>query len=67
MNLQHGKKWFFSIIAIITLTASTGYLFASDSASNESAMVEFIELSDAEIDMILAVKAKMQAAKIQAK
>ncbi len=43
-----------------------GYLVVSDNFSAESEQVQFVNLTNADIDKILAVKAEMQAAKIQA-
>ena len=65
MNLHQYKNWFFSIFAVVMLTAGSGYLFTSDNYSMGSETVQFSRLTDADIDTILAVKAEMYAAKIQ--
>jgi hypothetical protein len=63
MNLHLYKNWFFSMFTIVTLTTAAGYGFTNDSYSMESGAVQFSKLTDADIDLILAVKAEMYAAK----
>jgi hypothetical protein len=66
MNPLHEKKWLINIFAVITLTVGSVYAayYAPQLADSEKA--PFLNLSNADIDNILAVKAKMQAARIQA-
>ena len=66
MNLLHEKKWLINSFAVITLTVGSVYAayYAPQLADSEKS--SFLNLSNADIDNILAVKAKMQAARIQA-
>ena len=66
MNLFHNKSWFFNLLVIVSLTVTTSYFVVNNNFSAESEPVQFVNLTDADIDMILAVKAEMQEAKIQA-
>jgi hypothetical protein len=66
MNFCQNKSRFLNLFAIVSLTVTMGYLVISDNFSAESEQVQFVNLTNADIDKILAVKAEMQAAKIQA-
>ncbi len=66
MNSCQDKSWFLNLFAIVSLTITMGYLVINNNFSAESESVQFINLTSADIDKILAVKAEMQAAKIQA-
>lgn len=66
MNLKQNKNSFLNLFAIVSLTVTTGYLAVTNNFTAESEPVQFINLTNADIDKILAVKAEMQAAKIQA-
>ena len=66
MNLLQEKKWLINVIAVITLTVGSVYAIYYAQQLNDSEKVTFLNLSNADIDNILAVKAKMQAARIQA-
>ena len=66
MNLFQNKNGLLNLFAIVSLTLVTSYLAIGDAFSAESKQVQFIHLTNADIDKILAVKAEMQAAKIQA-
>jgi len=63
MNLSHNTSWFVGIFAFVALF--TGSSMLSSDFSNQRSMNQFSDLTDSDIDMILAVKAEMQAAKIQ--
>ena len=65
MNLLQEKKWLFNILAVITLTVGSVYAAHYTPQPSDSEKVTFLNLSNADIDNILAVKAKMQAARIQ--
>ncbi len=66
MNLLQEKKWLINSFAVITLTVGSVYAayYAPQLADAEKS--PFLTLSNADIDNILAVKAEMQAARIQA-
>jgi len=66
MNLHHNKSWFFSIFATVALFAGGSFIVSGENYT-DAEMIQFSDLSDDEIDMILAVKAEMQAAKIKSK
>ena len=65
MHFPLCKNWLLSIFAVVTLFVGSGAYYSSQYAS-DSEMVRFTDLSDADIDMIIAVKAEMQLAKIEA-
>jgi len=65
MDLNRNKGWFFGIFAFVALFAGSSF-FIADAADNQSGIIQFSDLTDADIDAILAVKAEMQLAKIQA-
>ena len=65
MNLLLGKKWLFNILTVITLTVGSVYAVYYAPQLSDSEKVSFLNLSNADIDSILAVKSKMQAARIQ--
>jgi hypothetical protein len=64
MYLHQSRSWFFSIVAIVTLSVSGGYFYTSN-YSTGSQMIQFTDLSDSDIDMMLAVKAEMSEAKFR--
>jgi hypothetical protein len=63
MNLSHNTSWFIGIFVFVALF--TGSSMLTSDFSNQQAMNQFADLTDSDIDVILAVKAEMQAAKIQ--
>ncbi|GMR01351.1 MAG: hypothetical protein BMS9Abin19_0726 [Gammaproteobacteria bacterium] len=65
MNLYQNKGWFLGIFAFVALFTGSSMLI-TDSLSDQPVSIQFSNLTDSDIDMILAVKAEMQAAKIQA-
>ena len=67
MNLLQNKNPLLNLFAIVSFTVTTGYLVVGNNYSAAgSEPVQFINLTNADIEKILAVKAEMQAAKIQA-
>ncbi len=66
MSLMH-DKWAIGIFASLTLLASVA-VFTQGNAQSSIAidLVQFSKLSNADIDNIIAIKAKMQDARIQA-
>jgi len=67
MNIFQDKNGLFNLFAIVSLTIAMGYFVViSNNISAESEPVQFVNLTNADIDKILAVKAEMQEAKIQA-
>ncbi|HHJ36176.1 MAG TPA: hypothetical protein ENJ87_10470 [Gammaproteobacteria bacterium] len=64
MNLQNNMGWLFSVFAFVTLFAGGSFVFIGDNAS-QSEQVPFSMLSEADVDMILAVKEEMNVARIQ--
>jgi len=64
MNLNNNKSWFFSVCAFVMLFAGSSFLFIGDSVA-QGDRVPFSALSDADIEMILAVKEEMRDARDQ--
>lgn len=60
------KNQLLNLFAVVSLTVAMGYFVINNNYSAKSEQVQFFNLTNADIDKILAVKAKMQAAKIQA-
>ena len=66
MNFFNNKSWFFNLLAVASLTIMMSYFVVNKNFSAESEPVQFVNLTDADIDKILNIKAEMQEAKIQA-
>jgi len=64
MSLNQNKGWFLGIVAFVALFTGSSF-FIADAADSQSGMMQFSDLSDSDIDAILAVKAEMDLAKIQ--
>lgn len=64
MNLSQNTSWFLGIVAFVALFTGSSMLVNNDS-SDQQGMIPFSDLSNADIDRIIAVKAKMQVAEIQ--
>jgi len=64
MSLHNNKRWFFSIFAAVSLFAGGSFMVSGENFS-DAEMIQFSDLTASEIDMILAVKAEMQDARIQ--
>ena len=65
MGLNQNKGWFLGIVAFVALFTGSSF-FIADAADEQSGMMQFSDLSDSDIDAILAVKAEMQLARLQA-
>lgn len=63
MNLSQNTSWFIGIVAFVALF--TGSSILTSDLSDDQSMNQFSGLTDSDIDVILAIKAEMQAAKIQ--
>ena len=63
MNLSQNTSWFIGIVAFVALF--TGSSILTSDFSDRQGMNQFSGLTDSDIDMILAVKAEMQAEKKQ--
>ena len=57
-------SWFLSIFAFVALFTGGSFLFDND-RSAQTELIQFSDLSDADVDMILAVKARMYDSKNQ--
>jgi len=64
MNLFKNTGWFIGIVAFVALFTGSSMLFANNQGDQPDS-IQFSDLSDSDIDMILAIKAEMQAAKTQ--
>ena len=64
MNLLKHKNHFYTVLA--TLGLFIGSALFVNAYSNESEMIAFNDLTDADINVILAVKAEMEAARLKA-
>lgn len=62
MPLHNNITWLFSIVATVALFTG-GSMLLNNNYSIESEMIQFTDLSDADIEQILAVKAEMNIAK----
>jgi hypothetical protein len=66
MTILQEKKWLINIFAVVTLAVVSIFATYYTPQLTNSEKTPFLNLSNADIDNILAVKAKMQAARIQA-
>ncbi len=64
MNLFQNTGWFIGIFAFVALFTGSSMMIAGD-RGDQPGLIQFSDLTDSDIDMILAVKAEMHAAKIQ--
>ncbi len=64
MNLFKNTGWFIGIFAFVALFTGSSMLFANNQG-DQPGLVQFSDLTDSDIDLILAVKAEMRAAKTQ--
>ena len=62
MNISHNKSWFIGLSALVVLLVAVNYTSTINPAPVEAQAIQFSELSNAELDTILAVKAEMLAA-----
>ena len=63
MNLSQNTSWFIGIFAFVALFTVSSMLTID--MNDQPGMNQFSDLTDSDIDMILAVKAEMQEAKIE--
>ena len=64
MSLFQNNGWFLGIFAFVALFTGSTVLFSGE-LNDQPESIQFSKLSDADIQVILAVKAEMQAAKTQ--
>lgn len=64
MNLFQNTGWFLGIFAFVALFTGSSMLIANDLGDQPGA-IQFSDLTDSDVDMILSVKAEMRAANIQ--
>ena len=63
MNLSQNTSWFIGIFAFVALF--TGSSMLTSDMNDQPGMNQFSDLTDSDIDMILAVKAEMQEANLE--
>jgi len=61
MNISHNTSWFIGIFTFVALFTGTSML--TSNLGDQQGMVQFSDLTDSDIDTILAVKAEMQTQK----
>ncbi len=64
MNLFQNKAWFLGVFTFVALFTGSTVLFSGE-LNDQPSLIQFSDLTDSDIEMILAVKAEMQEAKIQ--
>ena len=65
MNHNQNTGWLLGVFTFVALFAGSSLFIAGEAGAQPEA-VQFSALTNADIDMIIAVKAEMQAAKVQA-
>ena len=65
MNLFQNQGWFLGIFTFVALFTGSTVLFSGE-LNDQPGMIQLSDLTDTDIEMILAVKAEMQEAKIKA-
>ena len=63
-SCNNNTSWFFSIFVFVALITGGSFLFDKNSFAQEE-LIQFSDLSDADVDVILAVKARMHGVKDQ--
>lgn len=63
-SCNNNISWFFSIFAFVALITAGSFLFDKNSFA-QAELIQFSDLSDADVDVILAVKARMHDVKDQ--
>lgn len=63
-SCNNNISWFFSIFVFVALVTGGSYLFDKSSFA-QTQLIQFSDLSDADVDVILAVKARMHDVKDQ--
>jgi hypothetical protein len=64
MNSFQNTGWFIGIFAFVALFTGSSMMIAN-AQGDQSGPIQFSDLTDTDVDMILAVKAEMHAAKTQ--
>ena len=64
MNSFQNTGWFIGIFAFVALFTGSSMMIAN-AQGDQSGLIQFSDLTDTDVDMILAVKAEMHAAKTQ--
>ncbi len=64
MSTSKNKGWFVGIFAFVALFTGSSMIFSSE-MDEQPSYIQFSNLSDSDLDMILAVKAEMRAANVQ--
>ena len=57
-SCNNNISWFFSIFVFVALITAGSFLFDKNSFA-QAELIQFSDLSDADVDVILAVKARM--------
>ena len=65
MALGQNKSWFLGIFTFVALFTGSTMLFSGE-LNDQPGAIHLSDLTDADIEMILAVKAEMKEAKIKA-
>jgi len=60
MSLFQNKGWFLGIFAFVALFTGSSMLLSSE-LEDKPVSIQFSDLSDSDVDMIIAVKAEMQS------
>ena len=63
-SCNNNISWFFSIFAFVALITG-GSFFIDKNSFAQKELIQFSDLSDADVDVILAVKARMHDVKDQ--
>ena len=64
MSLFQNKTWFLGVFTFVALFTGSTVLFSGE-LNDQPSSIQFSDLTVSDIEMILAVKAEMQEAKIQ--
>lgn len=64
MNLFQNTTWFLGVFTFVALFTGSTVLFSGE-LNDQPNLIQFSDLTDSDIETILAVKAEMQEAKIQ--
>lgn len=65
MNLFQNTTWFLGVFTFVALFTGSSLLFSGE-LNDQPGMIQFSNLSDSDIEMIIAVKEEMRAAQVQA-
>lgn len=62
MNSLQNKGWFFGVFAFVALFTGSSMMLNAN-LDEQPGLIQFSDLSDTDVDLILAVKAEMREAK----